>query len=138
MHLSLVPESAYTQLMREGNPEASEAEIVDNYRLDHLYTHAFRNGAGKYFTVVSRDDQGGPAVVDFEHPWPTRNKIKTRLTFIKSEDGGRIDEIEIKRFKFYTRKGYVQSDEEGVTFSFSYFVALVRFLQSLAGLNLND
>jgi Domain of unknown function (DUF4263) len=118
--------------------EANEAEIVDNYRLDHLYTHPFRDGAGKYFTVVSRDDQGGSSVVEFEHPWPTRNKIKTRLTFIKSKDGGRIDEIEIKRFKFYARKGYVETEEEGITFSFPYFVGLVGFLQSLAGLNLND
>jgi antiviral defense system Shedu protein SduA len=44
MHLSLVPESAYTPLMREGNPEASEAEMVDNHRLDHLYAHPFRDG----------------------------------------------------------------------------------------------
>lgn len=124
--------------MRDVDPEAHEAEIVDNYRLDHLYTHAFRDGAGKYFTVVSKDDQGAPSVVEFEHPQPTRNKIKTRLTFIKSEDGGRISEIEIKRFKFYARRGYVETDEEGITFSFPYFLGLVGFLQSLAGLNLND
>src|SRR6266403_5962552 len=66
--------------MREVDQESGEAEIVDNYRLDHLYTHPFRGGAGKYFTVVSKDDQGTPTVVEFEHPWPARNKIKTRLT----------------------------------------------------------
>lgn len=124
--------------MREVTDEAAEAEIVDNYRLDHLYTHPFRDGAGKYFTVVSKDDLGTPTVVEFEHPWPTRTKVKTRLTFIKSDDGGRITDIEIKRFKFYARKGYVETDEDGITFSFPYFVGLVGFLQSLAGLNLND
>ncbi len=123
--------------MREGNPEASEAEMVDNHRLDHLYTHPFRDGKGKYFTIVSSDDHGVPSVVEFEHPWPTRNKLKTRLTFIKSDDGGHIKEIELKRFKYYARRGDVET-EEGITFSFPYFVGLIGFLQSLAGLNLND
>lgn len=123
--------------MRESSPIANEAEMVDNHRLDHLYTHSFRDGKGKYFTVVSSDDHGSPSVVEFEHPLPTRNKIKTRLTFIKSNDGGHIKEIELKRFKYYARRGDVET-EEGITFSFPYFVGLISFLQSLAGLNLND
>jgi hypothetical protein len=100
--------------MQNDEPEATEADIVDNYRLDHLYTYAFRNGAGKYFTVVSHDDWGTAAVVDFEHPYPSRNKIKTRLTFIKSDDGGRISEIDLKRFKFYKNKGYVECREHNL------------------------
>ncbi|WP_271586821.1 Shedu immune nuclease family protein [Bradyrhizobium sp. CCBAU 53415] len=111
--------------------------MIDNHRLDCLYTHPFRDGKGKYFTVVSSDDHGVPSVVEFEHPWPTRNKIKTRLTFIKGDDGGHIKQIELKRFKYYARKGDVET-EEGITFSFPYFVGLISFLQSLAGLNLND
>jgi len=118
-------------------PEATEAEIVDNHRLDHLYTNAFHNGSGKYFTIVSADETGVPSIVDAEQPYPTRNKIKTRFTFIKSEDGGQIKEIEIKRFKYYKKAGYVEQ-EEGITFSFPYFVGLIGFLQSFAGLNLND
>jgi hypothetical protein len=116
--------------------ESSEAQIVDNHRLDHLYTNQFRDKKGKYFTVVSSDDDGRPMVVDAEIP-RIRNKVKTRLTFIKSEDGGYIKEIELKRFKFYTKKGYVPQ-EEGITFSFKYFVALIGFLQSFIKLNLND
>jgi hypothetical protein len=123
--------------MADYDPEPSEGEIVDNHRLDHLYTHPFRDGKGKYFTVVSSDEAGLPVVVEFEHPWPARNKIKTRLTFIKGDDGGRIKEIELKRFKFYARRGDVET-QEGITFSFPYFVGLIGFLQSLAGLNLND
>jgi hypothetical protein len=115
----------------------TDAEIVDNCRLDHLYTNPFRDGKGKYFTVVSADASGIPTIVEFEHPYPTRNKVKTRLTFIKTDDGGRITHIEIKRYKFYARQGDLETDE-GVTFSFPYFVGLVGFLQSLAGLNLND
>jgi len=117
--------------------QPTEAEIVDNHRLDHLYMNAFRDGSGKYFTVVSSDDAGVPTVVEAESPYPVRNKVKTRLTFIKSDDGGYIKEIELKRYKFYARKGYVEQ-EEGITFSFPYFVGLVGFLQSLARLNLND
>ncbi len=116
--------------------EVTEAEIVDNHRLDHLYTNPFGNGKGKYFTVVSTDEAGIPDVVEAELPL-RRNKVKTRLTFIKSETGGSIKEIEIKRFKFYAKKGYVEQ-EEGITFSFPFFVGLIGFLQSLAGLNLND
>jgi Shedu protein SduA, C-terminal len=121
----------------EDEYEPTEAEIVDNHRLDHLYTNSFRDGKGKFFTVVSADDTGTPTVVDAEHPYPTRNKVKTRLTFIKSDDGGYIKQIEVKRFKYYARKGYVEQ-EEGVTFSFPFFVGLIGFLQSFAGLNLND
>jgi len=124
--------------MSAREPQASEAEIVDNHRLDHLYTNAFRDGSGKYFTVVSVDASGVPTAIDAEHPYPLRNKVKTRLTFIKSEDGGHIKEIEIKRFKYYARRGYEEQEEEGVTFSFPYFIGLIGFLQSFAGLNLND
>lgn len=42
----------------------SDAEIVDNHRLDNLYTHAFKNGAGKFFVVVSADQEGTPEVVE--------------------------------------------------------------------------
>lgn len=123
--------------MWPSNPDAPEAEIVDNHRLDHLYTNAFRDGAGKYFTVVSADEGGVPDVIDAEHPGQTRNKVKTRLTFIKSEDGGHIKDIEISRFKYY-KNGGCQLQEERLRFSFPFFVGLVGFLQSIAKLNLND
>lgn len=117
------------------DPNATEADIVDNHRLDHLYTNAFRDGSGKYFTVVSDDEAS--TVVEAEQPYPIRNKVKTRLTFIKSPEGGGIREIEFKRFRYYAHQGYLPQ-EEGIKFSFPYFVGLIGFLQSLAGLNLND
>ena len=58
--------------------ENSEEEIVDNYRLDTLYTHKFKNDVGKYFTIVSKDENNVPDAVEVEHPYPViRNKIKT-------------------------------------------------------------
>lgn len=68
--------------------DASEAEIVDRHRLDYLYTHPFRDGAGKFFTVVSSDVDGLPLSIEANHPIPARNKIKTTLTFVRSERGG--------------------------------------------------
>jgi hypothetical protein len=118
-------------------PDSTEAEIVDNHRLDHLYTTPFRNGAGKYFSVVSTDEEGVPAIIDAENPQPVRNKVKTRLTFIKSTEGGKITDIELKRYRFYARRGY-EEQPEGISISFPYFVGLIGFLQSLSKLNLND
>lgn len=117
--------------------EPTDAEITDNYRLDHLYTHSFRNGAGKYFTVVTMDEDGTPDTVDAEQPGSVRNKVKTRLTFVKSDDGGRITDILLKRYKFYKKPGYVPQEEE-ISFSFPFFVGLIGFLQGIAKLNLND
>lgn len=114
-----------------------DAEIVDNYRLDHLYTNAFHDNSGKYFTVVSRDESDDSIVVDAEQPKPIRNKIKTRLTFIKSPDGGKIKRIFFRRYKYYKNNGY-RALPEHIDFSFDYFVGLIGFLQSLSALNLND
>lgn len=119
------------------NQDASEAEIVDRYRLDHLYTHAFKDGSGKFFRVVSRDEAGTVVEVDAEDPRPVRNKIKTTLTFVRGSPGGHIKSIELKRFKFYKRGGYVEQDE-CIRFSFAYFAGLIGFLQGLAGLDLNS
>ena len=115
--------------------QASEGEIVDRHRLDHLYTHEFRNGAGKFFTVVSSDEAGAPIEVEAEHPGSSRNKIKTTLTFIRSEAGGAIKHIELKRFQSYAKVGWVEQ-VESIKFSFPFFVGLVGFLQGLAGLDL--
>jgi hypothetical protein len=114
-----------------------DPEVVDNYRLDHLYTNPFRDGKGKFFKVVSSDPDGTPDVVDAEEPKPTRNKVKTQLTFIKSQDGGYIKRIEFKRFKYYAKRGLVEQPEQ-ISFSFDFFVGLIGFLQSLANLNLAD
>jgi hypothetical protein len=121
----------------EDASEPSEAEIVDRYRLDHLYTHAFRDGAGKFFTVVSEDAEGAVVSVEAQHPIPMRNKIKTTLTFVRSQLGGTIRYIELKRFRYYARRGYVEQDE-CIRFSFGFFVGLIGFLQGLASLDLDS
>lgn len=117
------------------DPEKSEEEIVDNYRTDTLYTHKFKNDAGKYFTIVSRDENNVPDAVEAEHPYPIRNKIKTTFTFIK--DNNKITQVSFKRFKYYKKKGYVAQDEQ-IVFSFSFFKQIIDYLKLLSELNLAD
>lgn len=118
------------------DPEKSEDEIVDNYRTDTLYTHKFKNEAGKYFTIVSRDENNVPDAIEIEHPYPVvRNKIKTTLTFIKQNN--EITHVSFKRFKYYKRKGYVEQEEQ-ITFSFPFFKQIIDYLKLLSELNLAD
>jgi len=115
--------------------EKSEEKIVDNYRTDTLYTHKFKNDEGKYFTIVSRDENNIPDAVDAEHPYPIRNKIKTTFTFIK--ENNKITQVSFKRFKYYKKKGYVVQDEQ-IVFSFPFFKQIISYLQLLSELNLAD
>ena len=117
------------------DPEKSEEEIVDNYRIDTLYTHKFKNEAGKYFTIVSRDENNVPDTIEAEHPYPIRNKIKTTFTFIK--ENNKITKVSFKRFKYYKKKGYVVQDEQ-IVFSFSFFKQIIDYLKLLSELNLAD
>lgn len=117
------------------DPEKSEEEIVDNYRTDTLYTHKFKNEAGKYFTIVSRDENNVPDAVEAEHPYPIRNKIKTTFTFIK--ENNKITQVSFKRFKYYKKKGYIAQDEQ-IVFSFSFFKQIIDYLKLLSELNLAD
>lgn len=115
--------------------EKSEEEIVDNYRTDTLYTHKFKNEAGKYFTIVSRDENNVPDAIEAEHPYPIRNKIKTTFTFIK--ENNKITQVSFKRFKYYKKKGYVAQDEQ-IVFSFPFFKQIIDYLKLFSELNLAD
>lgn len=114
---------------------ASEEDIVDNYRTDTLYTHAFKNQEGKYFTIVSKDANGVPDAVEVEHPAVVRNKIKTTFTFIKKHN--EITDVSFKRFKYYKKKGYVEQEEQ-IVFSYPFFKQIIGYLQMLSELNLAD
>lgn len=115
--------------------EPSEAEIVANYRTDTLYTHEFKSGEGKYFTVVSEDKDGTPEVVEYEQPLHIRNRIKTTLTFIKNN--GQITDISFKKFKYYKKKEWVEQ-EDHISFSYPLFKKLLSYLQLFSGLDLKN
>ncbi len=115
--------------------ESTESEIVDNYVRDTLYTHQFKNGAGKFFTVVSSDDNGVPDAIEFEHPERVRNKIKTTFTFIK--ESNEIKSISVKRFKYYKKTGY-EPQEEQITFSYGFFKQIIGYMQMISALDLGS
>jgi hypothetical protein len=60
----------------EADPE--DAQIIDRYRLDHLYNWPFKSDLGKYFTVVSTDATGTPLIVDGQE----RDSLLERARFI--------------------------------------------------------
>ena len=64
------------------DPETPEEKIVDNYFTDTLYSsQEFKGGVGKFFTIVSKDENNVPNEIDIEHsyPYPIRNKIKNKI-----------------------------------------------------------
>ena len=84
------------------DPETPEEKIVDNYFTDTLYSsREFKGGVGKFFTIVSKDENNVPSEIDIEHSYPIRNKIKTKLTFIKKEN--EITAVSFERFKYYKK-----------------------------------
>ncbi|MEK7552695.1 MAG: Shedu immune nuclease family protein [Patescibacteria group bacterium] len=119
------------------DPEKSEEKMVDNYFTDTLYSsREFKGGVGKFFTIVSKDENNIPNEIDIEHSYPIRNKIKTTLKFIKKENG--ITAISFKRFKYYTKEHWVEQPEEQITFSYNLFKKIIGHLQLLSELNLSD
>ena len=113
---------------REKEPD--EATIVGNYKPDHLYTAAFREGTGKFFNIVTLDD--GTTTIEYHQPIPTRNRIKLTITFIK--DANDIKSVSFKKFK-RLKMGWVDEGEE-VVFSYFSFQKLAAFLQLLVELDL--
>jgi hypothetical protein len=119
--------------------EPSEAQIVGNSRPDHLYTHDWANGAGKYLNVVIDEASGQPQAIDIHLEPDARNRIKVTITFVREHNNIRM--IEIKKFKHYKRKGWqpAPDDETGfgyqrVTlspFSFEKLLAFLRFMTEL-------
>jgi len=119
------------------DPENSEEKIVDNYFIDTLYSsREFKGGVGKFFTIVSKDENDVPSVIDVEHSYPIRNKIKTTLTFIKKDN--EITAISFKRFKYYKKAHWVEQPEEQISFSYNLFKKIIGYLQLLSELNLSD
>jgi len=68
-------------------------------RLIHFTRINSKNEAGKYSTIVSRDENNVPDAIEAEHPCPIRNKIKTTFTFIK--ENNKITQVSFKRFRLF-------------------------------------
>lgn len=112
------------------NNEPDEASVVGGSKLDHLYTYNFNNQAGKYFNLVT--EENGVISIEYNQPYPTRNRIKLAVTFIKNKND--IEKVTFKKFK-ELKRGWV---EEGEQISLSYFTfdKLRYFLELLTQLDL--
>lgn len=117
-----------------------ETTFVSGARLDHLYTHHFRNGEGKYFNIITTEE--GETALEYQEPGHTRNRLKLTLTFIKQ--GSRVKEVTLKRFKFYKNEGWVEQYHgpgepfKLTHFSFEKLAQLLAILSELDLANLNE
>lgn len=124
-------------LMSAGEP-FDEAGAVGKYWPDHIYPAEFRNGAGKYFNIVMEEDGG--TSLEYSPPYPSRNRTKLTVTFIRSS--GEIEGVTLRKFRQYSKNGvsrweeqYTQSGEP-MTFSHFSFEKLMGFLKLLTELDL--
>ncbi|MBS0416323.1 MAG: DUF4263 domain-containing protein [Proteobacteria bacterium] len=127
-------------MTRPPRSEVDEAQIVGNHKADHLYTHEWTSGEGRYLNFVI-DEQGRPQTIDVELEPHARNRIKVTISFV--HDRNDITKIELKKFKLYKRKGWqpCPDDETGfgnqhITLRPYSFEKLLAFLQFVSGLDI--
>jgi hypothetical protein len=119
--------------------EVDEAEIVGNYKSDHLYTHEWPSGEGRYLNFVI-DEHGRPQAIDIELEPDARNRIKVTISFVRAKED--ITQIELRKFKLYKHKGWQPCpDENGfghqhITLRPYSFEKLMAFLQFISGLDI--
>lgn len=117
--------------------DPTEAEIVGRSRPDHLYTHEWPSGEGRFLNFIV-DEQGDAQGIDIELEPHARNRIKVTITFVR--DKGDITKIEFRKFKHYKRRGWQPCpDENGFghqhltlrPYSFEKLLAFLQFVSSL-------
>lgn len=112
---------------------ADEVTFIGGCKLEHLYSADFKSGAGRFFNYVVEDD--GATTVEYSPPFPSRNRIKLTLTFIRGSND--IKAVTLKRFKQYKHEGWVEdrfmSDEpfELSHFTFEKLASLLQLLKDL-------
>jgi hypothetical protein len=113
---------------------ADEATFVGGGKPDHLYTHHFRNGAGKFFNIIVEERQ---TTIEYEANPSLRNRVKLTVTFLK--DGNTISGVTLKRFKHYKNEGWREQyhgPSEPFTLDHFTFDKLAGFLTLLSKLDL--
>lgn len=112
---------------------ADETTFVSGCKTEHLYPRDFKDGSGRFFNYVIEDD--GSTSVEYSPPYPSRNRIKLTLTFIRRTN--EIATVTFKRFKQYKHEGWVEdrfmSDEpfQLSHFSFEKLASLLQLLKDL-------
>jgi hypothetical protein len=116
-----------------------DAENIGGWRTDHLYVHPFKNGVGKFFTVIIED--GGNRSIEYIPPVPSRNRIKIKFTFISELN--EITKVEIRKYKEYKtgwEEQWTTTDNPiGLThFSFQKIMALLQMMTELDLANVTE
>lgn len=115
-----------------------EASAIGNFRTDTIYSAEFKNGAGRFFNIVT--EENGDTSVEYSPPYPSRNRIKLTVTFIRAN--GDVKEVTLKKFKEYQTKGVTRWEEqyvtpgEPMTFTHFSFEKLLQFLKIMTELDL--
>ncbi len=83
-------------------------------------------------------EEDGSGVVEYSPPFPSRNRIKLTLTFIRETN--EIKTVSLKRFKQFKARGWVEDDGpfEMTHFSFEKLASLLNLLKELDLANLNQ
>ncbi|SHN66862.1 Shedu immune nuclease family protein [Bradyrhizobium erythrophlei] len=115
-----------------------EEAAIGNFWTDAIYPRDFKDGSGKYLNIVTEED--GNTTVEYHPPFPSRNRIKLSVTFLRAN--GDIREVTLKKFKQYTKHGVSRWEEQHwgpsdpMTFTHFTFEKLLGFLKLLTELDL--
>lgn len=116
-----------------------DAANIGGWRTDHLYVHPFKDGVGKFFTVIIED--GGDRSFEYIPPIPSKNRIKIKFTFIGERN--EITKIEIRKYKEY-KTGWREEENNGdnavalTHFSFQKIMALLQMVTELDLANVKE
>ena len=117
------------QMSDNEDRKPSEGEVVQNSRVDTLYTHAFNEGTaseGRFFNIVTLDD--GSQRLEMELT------PRIRITFIFIKERNEISSVTIQKHRFNKRWGWRPDKKEEVRLTpitFGKVVSLMRFLSEL-------
>ncbi|MEK7089774.1 MAG: Shedu immune nuclease family protein [Patescibacteria group bacterium] len=106
--------------------QPTEGEIVLNSHAETLYSHDFKNGAGKFINIITTDERGTPSEMELE----LTPRLRISLVFIKAKND--ISEISLKKFRFHKTRGWIEEKTEGIKLSNMTFKKLIGFLQFLS------
>ena len=98
---------------------ATNTLLVDSFK---------SNDAGKYFSVISEDENGKPNEIDINCFY----KYKIRITYIRKHN--EIEEVLITKYKYNRKKEFVYDDTEGIRLNgltYQKIFGLFKFLSNL-------
>jgi hypothetical protein len=103
----------------------NEEAAIGNTLVDHMYKSDWAKGNGNYFSLVI--EENGDKSIEYSPPFPSRNRIKIKVTFVKASapENDEIKEVEFLLFKEFTTKGI--SRWENIAFSQDNPIAMTHF-----------